>query len=218
MLIAGIVTALLSALIVAGTFFWMQRSISNAVGGKEDEIASKIDAIQEQLKQALQYVNSYASRGQYQTLGRMLEQAASELEGEKASLKEIESKLDSAQKSVEEKESLQQDLKSAKEEDEIRLQQVMETFSQLSQECISMEQKLASSLKELDRMRAEMDLTADQKTALDELSEALTNAGSLFRDLITEYGALNDRLKMLQQQHQDLEDEYTKLVEQQLGE
>jgi hypothetical protein len=37
------------------------------------------------------------------------------------------------------------------------------------------------------------------------------------RDLIIDYQGLNERLDNLKGQHADLENEYTKLVEQQLG-
>jgi chromosome segregation ATPase len=218
MVTAGLLALLISVAIFAAGYMYLRSTVRKSLGGTQSEMIERIRAAQAKLKDLMQYINSYGSRAQYQTLSQMLEQAKIDLEHEKGALKEIEVKLDAAQKTVEEKESVQQDLKSAKEEDEIALQGVMEAYGELSQECISLEQQLASSLKELDKILAEAELTADQKTIVEDLSKALTTAGSLFRDLITEYAAVNSRLEMLRQQHQDLEDEYTKLVEQQLGE
>ena len=63
----------------------------------------------------------------------------------------------------------------------------------------------------------EVQLTDAQKAVLQELSNTLTNSGSVLRDLLTEYESINERLNMLKLQLNDLEDEYTKLVEKQLG-
>ena len=78
--------------------------------------------------------------------------------------------------------------------------------------------KLDQIQKSLDNIMAELELTEDQRGLLDELSKALTSAGSNLRDLLMEYEAVKTRLENLRQQHLDLEEEYTKLVEQQLGE
>ncbi|RIL09567.1 MAG: hypothetical protein DCC75_06225 [Proteobacteria bacterium] len=73
-------------------------------------------------------------------------------------------------------------------------------------------------MKSLDTLTADLQLTPDQKGAFDDLSNGLTAASARLRDLLTEYNTLNERLVNLQQQHLDLEEEYTRLVEQQLGE
>ena len=209
---------LVCSALVVGALLYLRYSTTSSASGKQEEYATKIEELQSKLKDLMRYVDSYLSRTQYQSLMEMLNQTKAELDQEKNTLREIESKLDTAQKMVEEKEGIQQDLKSAKEEDELKLQKVMEAYTTLSQDCILLEQKLAASLKELDKMLGELELTPDQRSLLEDLSKAITTAGGIFRDLITEYAALNERLAMLQQQHQDLEDEYTKLVEQQLGE
>jgi predicted nuclease with TOPRIM domain len=67
-------------------------------------------------------------------------------------------------------------------------------------------------------MLSELQLTLDQRAVLEELNNALISAGSRLRELLTEYSSVNQRIQALQQQLKDLEDEYTKLVEQQLGE
>ena len=81
----------------------------------------------------------------------------------------------------------------------------------------SLEQELAASLKELDALVVDVPMTPDQRTVFQELLNALTAAGSRLRDLITDYQAVQERLESLKLQHNDLEDEYTRLVEQQLG-
>ncbi|NLF26232.1 MAG: hypothetical protein GX589_11330 [Deltaproteobacteria bacterium] len=218
MFLTGLLVFIISVALIAVGFLFLRRSISSSASGSQEQYVTQINKLQGDLKELMKYVDSYVSHSQHKNLMQMLEQSKTDLTREKGALKEIETKLDTAQGTVEEKEALQQEIKSAKEEDEIKLQNLMESYEALSSECIALEQQLATSLKELDKMLEELTLTAAQRTFLEDLSKALTTAGGLFRDLITEYASVNERLEMLRQQHQDLEDEYTKLAEQQLGE
>jgi chromosome segregation ATPase len=148
----------------------------------------------------------------------MLTKVAADLENEKATLVTVEKKLASAQKEVEAKEFQQQEVKAAKEEDENKLAELLSNFKDLSSESIELEQKLAQSMKNLDKILSEINVTEDQRAVLNNLNDSLTSAGSLLRELITESEMVNERLKVLKEQHSDLEEEYTRLVEQQLGE
>ena len=67
-------------------------------------------------------------------------------------------------------------------------------------------------------MILEMIILSHTFQIFEDLNRALSDGGALLRDLITEYQSVNERLDMLRIQHEDLEEEYTKLVEQQLGE
>ncbi|MCB0338546.1 MAG: hypothetical protein KDD53_03030, partial [Bdellovibrionales bacterium] len=75
----------------------------------------------------------------------------------------------------------------------------------------------AESLKELDAIMDELEMTQVQRDIMQSLSNALEASSARMRDLIFEYQQVNERLEQLKAQHLDLEDEYTKLVEQQLG-
>jgi len=152
------------------------------------------------------------------TLNNQLEQFRTEIVGEAQKLKAVETRLDTAQRNIEQREASQQEIKSAKDNEESLLDDLKSKYDEYSTEAISLEQSLAQSLKNLDKMMNEIELTPDQRTSLDGLSEAMTTSGGRLRDLLSEYQVVTDRLQMLQQQHIDLENEYTKLVEQQLGE
>jgi chromosome segregation ATPase len=193
-----------------------KKLLSSTVEGK-DKLLTSIQESTAAAKALLQYKDSYASKGQLDNVGQLHTSAQTDLEREKNTLKEIETKLSTAQKLVEGKESRQQEIKSARMEDEVKLQELLSNYENLSSEAIALEQKLAASLKNLDSIMDEIELTQDQKGALQELSNSLTAAGARLRDLLTEYEQTNQRLENLRQQHVDLEDEYTKLVEQQLG-
>lgn len=218
MLLYGLIVAICSAGIVVGGMLALRHTMASSAGSPRGKVLSRIQEAEGEIKALLHYSDAFVSKGQFEAVSRTLEQLTAELEAEKHALKEIESKLNKAQDNVENKEGQQQALKTAREEDEQRLEELMSTFSTISEESRQLERRLADSLKELDRMLEELELTADQRDVLDELSKALTAAGGLLRDLITEHAALYERLDQLRQQHRDLEDEYTKLVEQQLGE
>ncbi len=217
-MIAFILALVFSIAILVGAFTYIQKSLAASGGSEKKEISQKIHALDQEIKELLKYSSSYASKGQFDTLVDMVNNVRAELEGEKGSLKSIEQKLDQAQKDVETKEYQQQEMKSAKEEDEKKLTDLLGSYEQVSSESVNLEQKLAQSLKNLDSIMAELTLSDNQRSVLEDLSNALTTAGSLLRELITENNSVNERITMLKEQHDDLEDEYTRLVEQQLGE
>ena len=209
---------LASLAIIIGVMFLIKRQVSSSVGAERDQVISKVNALDGELRELLTYSEGYASKKQLGQLQGTLEQTKADLEREKGNLKALEPKLEGAQKSVEDKETHQQELKSAKEEDELKMKELVDNFETISSESISLEQALAQSMKNLDQLMGEATLTADQKAVLQELSNSLSNASSTLRELIVEYETLNERLNMLSQQLLDLEEEYTKLVERQLGE
>lgn len=207
-----------SLIIIAGAFIFIQRNLGSSVGAEKETLINTLREMDTELEKYAKHTSSFASRGQFATLVEMVEQAQVDLEKEKASLKEIESRLDASQKDVEQKEFQQQELKSAKEEDELKLQQLLEAYENISSESINLEQELAQSLKNLDTILGELDVSDEQRAVFEELNSQLSTAGGLLRELITEYNSVNERLNLLREQHEDLEDEYTRLVEQQLGE
>lgn len=216
---------LITALIVAaacgaGLFALMKllrKGVAASATSGKDQLLADIDSNTKSLLELLVFKDSYASKAQFQFVESLHTKAVGDLEKEKATLKEIETKLDTAQKAVGEKETAQQDIKSAKAEDETHLQDLLTKHADLSNEAIALEQKLAQSLKNLDALLNELQLTQDQRAMLQEMQNAVTSASARLRDLIAEYSGVNERLEALKQQHLDLEDEYTKLVEQQLG-
>jgi primosomal protein N'' len=122
-----------------------------------------------------------------------------------------------AQAEVLQREASHQDIKTAKRDDEVALQEVVSNYNDISTESVSLERRLAESLKSIDKMSAEVALTADQKAVFEALSTALTTASSQLRDVIVAYQNMHERLAALQGQYADLENEYIKLVELQLG-
>ena len=215
-IIAFITSALSAGIIFGGLNFFRKFSTSSMGAGKIEKLAA-IDKITEDLKALGEFENSHASSAQFDFMSNQVNEARATIEKQKSTLKDVEDALTKAQKNVEDKEVRQQELKSVKEEDEKKLAELLANYDQISGESIALEQQLALSMKNLDEIINEIPLNEDQKAVLTQLGDALLQAGSRLRDLITEYEVVRERLETLKTQHTDLEDEYTRLVEQQLG-
>ena len=217
-MISAIIALIIALGLIGGMLAFMRAKMASTNSDNREEIVARLKEANAKLVEFTKHVSSYASKGQLTTLEKLLREVRGDLEREKTALKETEAKLDAAQVGVEQKEALQQELKTSRQEDEEKLEKLLSNYSQMSSESVELEQKLAASLKSIDTMLDQLELNEDQRAVIGELSKALTSAGSLLRDLITEHSAINERLNMLRQQHEDLETEYTRLVEQQLGE
>jgi len=217
-MVTGILIALMAVGLIFAALSVLKKRAASTAGAAVETAGSKIPELEASIKEAIAATSKLVSKKKLESLNSQIESAHAELEKEKSNLKEIETRLDQAQKLVEEKEGVHQEMKSSKEEDEMRLKDMMEKFSDLSSESMQLEQKLAVSMKNLDQLLSEVTLTQDQRALFENLSVSLTSSGERMRDLLTEYSTVHERLELLQQQHKDLEEEYTRLVEQQLGE
>lgn len=214
----ALVLSLVSVAILAGLLFVMRRRVSGTLGREMELISQEAGTLGGEIDQLLQRSDKFAPKGQLDWLKEQLDTIGMEVENQRRVLKEFETKLEGAQGQIEAKETAQQELKTSRREDEERLNQLLASFKDISQESIALEQRLAASLKNLDGLMAGMTLTPDQRAVLTELQNVMVSAGGRLRELITEYEAVKNRLEILRQQHKDLEEEYTRLVEQQLGE
>jgi chromosome segregation ATPase len=213
---AGIAIAL-GVLIIFGAIFAAKKLSGGASSEAIEAFSVEAKQLEDEIRATMSRGVAFASKSQIDSVENQNRDFSENLEKQKGLLKEIEQKLETAQKDVETKESIQQEMKSAKEEDEAKLIEITARFNNVKSDSVSLEQELSTSLKSLDAMMNEVPMTADQRAVFQELSNAITSASSRLRDLITDYQSVNERLDNLKLQHQDLEDEYTKLVEQQLG-
>lgn len=159
---------------------------------------------------------SLASKNQLASLRKKIENYRAALESQRASREALEKQLGTAHDDIIARETAHQEIKSVKQEDEETLQTVVNNYNDISSESVSLERRLADSLKTIDKMTAEVALTADQKAVFEALSTALTNASAQLRDVIVAYQNVYERLQAIQSQYTDLENEYIKLVELQL--
>jgi len=193
---------------------------NTASGASNEEMANlreRSRELESKLIELLSEKDRFASKAQIATLIRQTESFMATISEQRGLLTTISQRLEKARVNVEERELAQQEARAMREEDEAVIEQVSNNYTQFSTESVTLEHTLAESLKTLDVMTSELQMTADQQAVFAELSNALTSASSQLRDVIVDYQNAHERLENLRSQHKDLESAYSKLVEQQLG-
>jgi septation ring formation regulator EzrA len=191
-----------------------------APGASNEEMANLREQsreLEDKLIEVLSEKDRFASKAQIATLMRQTESFLTTIAEQRSLLETISQRLEKARIDVEERELAQQEARAMREEDEVIIAQVTNNYSLFSTESVTLEHTLAESLKTLDAMTTELQMTPDQQAVFSELSNALTSASAQLRDVIVDYQNAHERLENLRSQHKDLEAEYSKLVEQQLG-
>ncbi|RME61869.1 MAG: hypothetical protein D6780_00835 [Candidatus Dadabacteria bacterium] len=218
MYLTGAIIAIILAagLSYFGYTFVRKQGVSSGEQERQ-ELIDKITALDNRLRELIQYKDSYLSKEQFLFLSEKAKALTEQLELEKKKLKELEEKLAKAQKSVEEKEAEQQELKTISPELEIKVEEWLTKTKNRSSELESFEQEVARVMGEFDKVKGEAGSVGDAEAVFETISETLSQAGELMRNLIIEYQSLRERLELLVEQQKDLEEEYTNLVEKHLG-
>ncbi len=181
------------------------------------ELREQSRGLEEKLVESLGDNNRFASKGQIEHLGKQTADFLDASAKQQEILTELTERIDSIRNDVQRREAEQQELRALKAEDEVTIAQVLAAYNESSTESVALEQRLAESLRSLDTMSGEIKMSADQRAVFQELSNALTSASAQLRDVIVDYQNANERLDGLKTRFADLEREYSKLVEQQLG-
>jgi len=173
--------------------------------------------LENKLVETLSEAGHVASKSQVEFLRQQCDAFRQAVAEQEKSLVDLVERVDQTRNGVQSKEGEQQELRAMKEEDEAAINTTLARYSEFSTESLSLEQKLAESLRTLDVMTSEIQMTTDQQAVFAELSNALTQASAQLRDVIIDYQNANDRLRNLSSRFTDLENEYSKLVDQQLA-
>lgn len=211
------IPTLLVGLLPGAAIFIGQRMAREESNEQIAQIREESRILENQIIEFLADGGTLASKSQLASLKRKGSEYVAALGTQKQSRLELEERLKTAQADVIARESAHQDVKSQKQEDEVALQSVLSSYSDVSSESVSLERRLAESLKSIDKLTAEVALTEDQKAVFEALGNALTNASAQLRDVIVAHQNIYERLEGLRSQYNDLEGEYIKLVEMQLG-
>lgn len=189
-------------------------------GGDSDQEISRIReearVLETKIIDLLAGEEQMISKKQLAAIQRKATEYRSTVESQRKARVELEQKLTSAHADVIAREAAHQEMKAEKQDDEVALQSVMSNYSDISTESVSLERRLAESLKTIDKMSTEISMTEDQRAVFEALSNALTNASAQLRDVIVAHQNVYERLEGLRSQYTDLEAEYIKLVELQL--
>lgn len=211
------IAALLAIIIPLAAFFVGRRSGFQASDEEAAKIREESNNLETKLIDTLSNVDTYASKAQVNFLKQQCEAFRQSIGEQQQSLEAISERVENIRQDVVQREQHQQELRAMREEDQVAITQALSRYTEFSTESLSLEQKLAESLRTLDAMAGEIKMTTDQKAIFTELSNALTQASAQLRDVIIDYQNANERLANLRSRFNDLENEYSKLVEQQLA-
>lgn len=216
-LLASLAGISISSLILGGTIaaliFIRRKGASSAANEAIEQVKSKVA----ELESAAPNPKLYVSKKQIQYVEQIIAETLDAVQAERSNLEKIEKTLEDARREVEQREAEQQEHKVGQEEEERMLEELLARFDQIQSECQVLEENLANSLKRLDQVLEEMELTQDQQSLVQELSQALEQSGGLLMEMMAEHKTISQKLSAIKSQLQALEEEYTRLVEQQLA-
>jgi len=216
-MIGAIIALFLGGFFVVAAISAVKRFSLGKIKATEDTLLDEIRVIDKSLLEEANKSLHLVPAALLAEAQKLIKEATDTLEKDRNQLKNIETKLDTAQKTVEEKEVAYQEKRSAKEDEEKKIIDIKTIYETESGSLIELEKKLSESMKSLDKILTDLELTPAQKGAIQDLSDTLNSAAARLRELMMEYQAVSSRIERLSQQHKDLEEEYTKLVEKQLG-
>jgi chromosome segregation ATPase len=157
----------------------------------------------------------FVSRAQYEFVMEGFTKITEAVKIERESLHKIEEDLETIRAEVESREVKIQELKGAKEEEAKLLLQISQEFDLLNQEAENLQSSLKESFDAIKKMETDVELTKEQTQQVQEFQQVVSNAVDRLQELTVEGQEVERRLKVLSQQYSNLEEEYTKLVEQQ---
>jgi hypothetical protein len=209
------------SLLLAGLMPFVATVLGRRLSGEESDkqitsIREEARALENKIIEALAEENTWASKKQLSAVKNLCREFKQNLTSQRESRESMEQRLSASHADVLARESAHQEVKTAKQDDEVALQAIVSNYNDISSESLSLEQRLAESLRTIDKMSSEVALSEDQRAILETLAGALTNASTQLRDVIVAHQGVYERLEALRSQYKDLEAEYIKLVELQL--
>lgn len=216
-MITGLIVSLICAVAYAAAYFLLGKGSGGKTKDKFEVHSKALQSAESSLKNDAEKSKNLVPSKQIATVQSQLESIEASIAQERAQLAKVEATLSKSQQDVEARENTHQNQKIAKLDEEEKLNQLLEKHESLSAESMELERSLAEAMKNLDKLLEESDMTQSQRDLIKELQESMEAAGARLRELISEYEAVKSRVEALRQQHLDLEEEYTRLVELQLG-
>jgi chromosome segregation ATPase len=216
-ILLAITLGLLSSAAIVGFLFFIKMKANAGLGQEKKDLKLTLAGLDQDLLSLTKESEQLISKQQLESIRQRRQELVEQMTEAKGLLKELDAKLKTSQQAVKHSESEQAKLKAVKVGDENKIAEIITTYESLNGLSIALEKKLAESMQQLDSLESEVQMTDKQRESLKKISSALSGAGERMRELITEYDTINKKLIELQQNYLDLEDEYKRLVEQQLS-
>lgn len=215
---------IISPLIFLGLFvagFWLllkfcRKNSQTDHSSNINELESEIGKINESIANALDYSTRLVPLESALERKREEKEIRAELEKELNTLKQLEIKLTSLQTEVEIAEASHHEIKRGKEASGELSKAIKDSKDKLEKENIKTMANLDLSLDQLSSLSKGLTLNKDQDTGMKIIFNGISNSKKQIQTLVQAYKQSSGRFINLQAQHQDLEKEFTKLVEKEL--
>lgn len=194
-----------------------QKSAGGGLQASIQNIDSQISAANEAIEQGLAHVKEMVSLDIFQAKEKELAALNKQLNGERLKLEKLDRQVEKLQANVESEEASHNDRKRGKEEAASLADQVRENTQRLASEYSRLEQELNQSLSQLTALNTEVELTNEQKIALDSVCNGVRMSQDQLSTLADVHTQATQRFTNLESQYQELEKEFTKLVEKELS-
>jgi chromosome segregation ATPase len=207
------------AMFVCGCWLLLKFSRKNSQTDHSANIKileAKIEEINSSINNALNYSSQLVPLES--ALERKSEEKIirAELEKELKTLKQLEMRLNSLQTEVEVAEASHHEIKRGKEASEELSKAIKERKDKLDKENNKIINDIDLSLDQLSSLSKGLSLTKDQDTGMKIIFNGISNSKKQIQTLVQAYKQSSGRFINLQAQYQDLEKEFTKLVEKEL--
>lgn len=216
-----LITAFLSAVIYIGTTkFWIPlllKRLNAAIGENQQDTLSNIEQCDLAIEQAFTYIDGLSALDKLTDIEKRIDETEKSLVEEKQSLVAIEKELAESQTSVDEQEKKHNELKKGKEEAEKMADELRANQETLQAEAQRLQDELVASKNHMQSLSTELELTAEQQTAVDKIQASVDGVQSQLKDLCVAYDMSSQRFTNLEVQYKELEKEYRKLVDKELG-
>ena len=212
----GLGALLFLALTVASKMIANKASVTGS-SAEVKLIDSSIDALNKNIEAALSYANNLVPLSNYTELVKKSEEFENNLATERSKLELLDAKLAEIQKKVTIEEQNHSSLKKGREDAIDLATSIREKKSQLEAEQKRLNEELTNSRNQLDVLSNEMNLTPEQEIGLNQIKAALKNSQEQLGSLSQTYKQSSTRFATLHGQYSDLEKEFTKLIEKDLG-
>ncbi len=216
-----ILSSVIGGLIFALALFFLDKFLAKKhTGEATDELKTIIPEI-EQLDISLEAARAHLRV--LEPISKLIEVKEKEkninetLEIQQVIFKKLETKLKEMQVKVEDAESAHNSLKKEKEESVNLATELKDRNVKLEQDNNTLQSELSQSLGQLTLLSSEVKLTPDQEAGFKKLRASVTAANEQLKTLSGTYKRSSNRFTALFAQYSDLEKEFTKLVEKELG-
>lgn len=206
-----------SGIVFALMKYFQKKKESTGSGENMVGIEGEIQSMSDTIERGLSYCRDMIPYSKLKSRKADIERFNQQLSEERGKLEKLDKQVESLQGTIEVEESSHNELKKGKEEAGELAEQLRMNKDQLEGEYTRLEAELSRSLTEVSALSSEIEMTSDQKIACDKVQAGLENARLQLSTLADIYTQASTRFTNLENQYQELEGEFTKLVEKELG-